>query len=398
MVTNLVNFPTEKTVKWIGFICNVNSKKELNIHLGIPYWIMRIITMEEILCKNNYKLFAYSPADVDLQTLTVKGYYFMNSKLTPIELPIPQINYDYYFGKSGNDPKNGPSLGKFVRICSSQLIQVYNQRDVTLLSKDKYQTHEFFLDINKDLVPSTIVVNRDNIKLQELLVNYHILFIKPRFGKMGNGIIVVKKIKEVFVTTFYKNMKIFTNAIANVEQLESYVLSMLGKEEYIIQQGIDGPRINGSAFDIRVSMLNDGSKWRTIHLVRVGAANSDISNLSQGGSVLETHEALFHIFSKNEIERIISEIKNYSIEIAECLNQKFEHELIEISLDYILDKQGRIYVAEINTKPGLSGIPEFYVDGFLNMTVKEQYIYENYSMPHGRYLAEFLLKKLKLDH
>lgn len=383
----------ENPTNWIGLICNTNTKQKVDFNKATPYWIMRVITMERTLKEHNFKVFCYSPCDVDLESLHAVGYYLMDDKFIQIKLSVPDVNYDYYFGRSPSESKSAPSLSQFVRTATKHFLQVYNLRGISKLAKDKYTSYMLIRELDETLVPNTIKLARNDPQIEEMLNSYPIVFLKPQYGSMGNGIVVLKKKGNKFHTAFYKNMKITKKSLLNISEASKYALSLTGKEDYIIQQGIEGHSFNNSAFDIRATMVNDNRQWHAIHLVRLGASGSNLSNLSQGGSVWETHEVLEQIYSKEKTKHIIENIEEKSVQVAKCLNQKYDHTIIEISCDFILDKEGNIYIAEINTKPGLSGIPEFYVDGYLNMTQKEQHLFDNYALPHGEILARFLLSK-----
>ena len=83
-----------------------------------------------------------------------------------------------------------------------------------------------------------------------------------------------------------------------------------------------------------------------------------------------------------------------AFKLATFFSEQTSNFLNEFAIDFMIDESENIFIAELNTKPGLSGSPDLF-GNFQHMTNYEKQIYEKYTLNHGKYLAQFLIKKYK---
>jgi hypothetical protein len=168
-----------------------------------------------------------------------------------------------------------------------------------------------------------------------------------------------------------------------------------GDLNYIVQEGIQSLRYEGSVFDVRVVMVNDSKRWHSILETRLAPLGSDLSNVFQGGTI-EVTEDLFHeILGKRSARETEAEIRNVAHGLAEHLETHFPGDLMEIGFDMLIDADRKLRIVEINAKPGVSGIGS--ENRIFDWKAEDADRYERGVIPHVGYLAEFLMAKLEAD-
>ncbi|MBW2965575.1 ATP-grasp domain-containing protein [Candidatus Woesearchaeota archaeon] len=212
-----------------------------------------------------------------------------------------EIIFDRSETNNKNDEKK-EDIGKKIRI--------FNNSGLNKLCWDKMQTYDYF----SKLVPRTFAVN--NIKeVKEVLpmIGSDTVVLKPRYGVMGKDIqfLKKKKIKEV-----KKNFVV-----------QEFIDSSKGIKEL----GIEG------VHDLRVVIVNDEIDHS---YVRIAEKGSLFANCAKGGK---------KVFLDKE------KIPNEVLEIVKEVDSKFErYEPRIYSIDFVYDKNGKIWVAELESIPGFA--------------------------------------------
>jgi len=203
-------------------------------------------------------------------------------------------------------------------------IKIINNPGFNKLCWDKVQTYDYF----SELVPRTFAVSNIN-EAKEILpmIGTETVVLKPRYGIMGKDIQFLKKnkIKEV-------------------------------KKDYIVQEFIDSSKgikeldIQG-VHDLRIVIING-----EIHhsYVRVAEPRSLFANCAKGGK---------KVFLKKE------QIPDKILDIVKEVDSRFQRYLPRIySIDFVYDKNGKIWIAELESIPGFAYYDnnEETRDSFLN--------------------------------
>lgn len=127
----------------------------------------------------------------------------------------------------------------------------------------------------------------------------------------------------------------------------------MGSRGYIVQQGIDLLKDEGSIFDVRVLVQKDYTgEWDVTGMAcRVGKNGSIISNLSSGGRGQKIEDVLKRNIPYQETrERIIEDIKFISIEATKTLERSIG-QCGEMGIDVGIDNNGKVWFIEANIRP-----------------------------------------------
>ncbi len=382
---------SEKDLSWIGMMCRIKSFPKLEEHTYT--WIFRILVLDLELIKHNYKMVCFAPENVNPKEKTVRGLILEGKAFREITLPLPKVNYDYYFGAANNAEKQDFTYEDFEPWALSHGYKVYPEKSLRRLASDKYSTAKILAKCDPSMVPYTELFTKGQVQVDLFLQNNPTAFIKPRYGSAGNGIFVIKKEKSQYSVDYYIDGEKITHTFESTLQF----LSTLRDEkynDYIIQEAIPILRYQERVFDIRVTMFKDGAIWHHLDQVRLGASGKDVSNGSQGGEDFTTEVILHKLFPHEKVMAIMEKIRISSEKIATFINHHIDDKVTELALDILVDGNENIKIAEINIKPGLSGGFAMY-DHFFDMSDEEKYLFENYAKKHGEYLAKSLLHRCR---
>lgn len=376
--------------KWIGMVYNEPRENTLENH--IYPWIARAFVIDQELEKHNYKLISFLPKNFNPTDKTVTGFMLDHGQFKQITVPIPKVIYNFHLGKT-----NRNIYQEFENLALEQGIDIYPTKSIRKLTSDKLRSAELIAELDKTIIPKTEIYEGMVSQLQSYLQLNTSVFIKPRFGNMGNGIYVLKQENNNFILDYYfkgkKKIKSFKNLAASL----SYINENINEEKYIIQESIDILRYQGLVFNIRTIVFQVHNKWQFLSELIVADEEKVVSNLYQGGRFYSTKKFLLQLFPSERVSIIMDKIKKISIDIANFINERYDNKINEMSFDMLMDKNERFYIAELNVKPGLAGEPMKYSNYFL-MTEEENYNYETLTIKHGEYLAKSLLDRCITPH
>ncbi|CAM3750049.1 YheC/YheD family protein [Alicyclobacillus pomorum] len=189
--------------------------------------------------------------------------------------------------------------------------------------------------------------------LQSMLRTYSTVYIKPDKGRRGNGVIRVKKLNDSESEISYRQ----TSQRCSTKKLIVELKKILHpKKEYIIQQGIDLATYHHRPFDVRVVLQKPLNRW---HLTWISAKvaprkTSVVTNVSKGAKdvkIIKTLQGLDQPLNVFEVQR---ELIDISYQMAQILGSHFPFNIV--GLDMGIDKHGKIWFIEANTKPDFKGL------------------------------------------
>ncbi|TYQ16884.1 UNVERIFIED_CONTAM: YheC/D-like protein [Acetivibrio alkalicellulosi] len=213
--------------------------------------------------------------------------------------------------------------------------------------KSKMEDIEVLLKypIIKEHIPETLWYSSSNLKY--MLTRYHTIYVKPDNGFQGNGIIKVRKLSTMRIGLFYEN---YSKCIHSADIL-SELKEIMDDRKYIIQQGIDLSTYNNCPFDARIVMQRPYYTWEITLLAGKVALNEDavVTNVSKGAQDYPLNDILQRLDQKHNPMIILRELINLTNQLAIILGYKFDLRII--GFDMAVDKQGKIWFIEANTRP-----------------------------------------------
>ncbi|MDN4594155.1 YheC/YheD family protein [Polycladomyces subterraneus] len=178
---------------------------------------------------------------------------------------------------------------------------------------------------------------------------YPTVFIKPNTGLRGSGIIRVQRLKsKMFEVRFDDKVKKVpqSDLITEVTQLIEPDM------QYFVQEGINLATVyNGRPFDIRIIMHKPENRWNLCGWVaKVAGPNQFVTNYAKGGKAFALEKVLKDAGFKN-IEKILQTLGKIAHRTSHVLDKSFS-DLRILGIDAALDKKGKVWFIEANTRPG----------------------------------------------
>ncbi|MNJ52912.1 Endospore coat-associated protein YheD [compost metagenome] len=171
--------------------------------------------------------------------------------------------------------------------------------------------------------------------------------IKPIRGGGGYGVIKVVYAGGRYGFTYMSHSRSFGSFGAMFRALNQSKV----RRKYIIQQGIHLARIGGRPIDYRVKVAKHNGKWGYRSMVgRLARPGLFVTNLSRGGTQLTASQGLGRSLGKGAIVKKRAEMRALTNKCIGIMESAFPG-VGELGFDYGLDKSGKIWIFEVNTRP-----------------------------------------------
>ncbi|RXT04567.1 YheC/YheD family protein [Ammoniphilus sp. CFH 90114] len=223
------------------------------------------------------------------------------------------------------------------------------RREVYIL--DKWEKQRVLLEEPKISHHSPQTCLFDWKKLKQYLNQYQVVYIKPVVGSGGRGIIRISTIGEeqyrLQAGTRQKHLRSW-------KQLKRKLKERLkDKGSYMIQQGVDLLTVEGHPVDFRILLLKPRSKWKYMGVMgKQAAPDKMVTNHVQGGKALTLRKSL----KKSSMDQRLNHkqmkkgMRRLARNVSQAVSRRYPH-VRELGLDVALDKEGKLWVIEANTKP-----------------------------------------------
>lgn len=194
-------------------------------------------------------------------------------------------------------------------------------------------------------VPRTVAYSGP--ALNSMLNRYGNVVIKPIVGGGGYGVIKVFRDGKGYGFTYMSKTRMFNDFGTMAKALGRVKV----RRRYLIQQGISLASIGGRPIDYRVKVVKNGARWEFRSMVgRLARPGLFVTNLCKGGTMLSCREGLRlslpHI--KTSVKK--REMRNLTITCIQVMERHFPG-VGELGFDYAVDRSGRIWILEVNTRP-----------------------------------------------
>lgn len=304
-------------------------------------------------------VFLFSPRDVQVKRRRIRGITLTDrGRWASRWFSWPDVVIDRYW----YTPK--PVFQEYVSFRKQPYFLYANNRFA-----NKWRVHEVLYS-NENMrkwLPETCTYTGEKGRLKEMLTRHRIIYLKPINGTGGRGILRIEKRGEHYHLLGRDKQRVKKAAVAKGSAgLISRVRQWVGQEKYLMQQGLELGLLPGRSVDIRLLMQKDEhAEWLVTGMgCRVGPKNSATANLHGGGKAVAADHFLTQCFSEEKAKQLIEECEQLAYETAAAIEAYFGS-MMELGLDIGIDVQGRVWLIEINPKPGRDifremGQPDLY--------------------------------------
>jgi glutathione synthase/RimK-type ligase-like ATP-grasp enzyme len=285
---------------------------------------------------------AFSPLDIDWSTGTVLGFtYRKGVGWRGRSYPVPRIVYDRLY----------PSRGMW-NLYWSQVRRMRRTYRVTFMGRGLHGKWQMYRIVRRyeDLrpyLPETRLCSSVGVVIR-MLEKYPVVYVKPIYGSGGKGILRISRSPQggyyVVGNTATRRFRTRTRSLLPI-------LAGINRR-YLVQQGLKLNYLNGSTFDIRCIVQRNGEgQWQVSgKAARIGRRGSITSNLHTGGGGRTVSSVLQEWFP-DRAEELEEEIDRVALRTAEVMN-RHAGPLCDLGLDLGVDVDGKVWLIEVNSKPG----------------------------------------------
>lgn len=189
----------------------------------------------------------------------------------------------------------------------------------------------------------------------DLLEKYGDIVVKPNDGRRGRGVYRVSRLNTSEYEIHHEDSK---KTVDGKKAAYKYAKREVGSDKYIVQRRISLATVKNRPMDVRiiVQRKSGSDKWRvTGKAVKVAGEGYIVTNIARsGGTILPVKKALRKSSLKNRSRSsLMARIKKVAIRSAKKLDKLYPHHRI-YGFDMGLDKNGRVWIIEVNRFPMMS--------------------------------------------
>lgn len=182
------------------------------------------------------------------------------------------------------------------------------------------------------------------------------LFLKPAAGMQGRGTAAVMPEREAGCFRISGRTTMHNTAFERrvpAASLAHAAAALTRGRPYLIQPLLKLRTPAGEPFDLRLFVQKDGGgRWRvTGAAVRIGRPGDAASNLHGGGTARPAGPFLEAMLGRTAAERTLRKAKRAALIAARQAERSFGR-LAEIGADFGIEPDGRLWLLELNAKPG----------------------------------------------
>ncbi|XID92042.1 YheC/YheD family protein [Paenibacillaceae bacterium WGS1546] len=195
-------------------------------------------------------------------------------------------------------------------------------------------------------IPETRRMSKES--LGRLLGRYGMVYVKPDRGSLGVGVMKIARSGRRWTVKAGFKRKGFSSYAA----MYGWLRSATKGRAYLAQRGIRMIGLRGRAADFRV-MIQKGRKtgWRvTGTAARVAHPGKAVTNGSQGGSIHNAGALLRRTFGKRKAGALQRKFRLLAHRTAGRFSKAYPR-MNELGLDIAVDRRGRAWILEVNTRP-----------------------------------------------
>lgn len=315
-----------------------------------PTTVLKSYAYAAVAKAEGAQFFYFTPKSVDFAKRSIRAKVYEDGQWHEKTMPFPDVIYN-----AGSPEKLSVSKEIIDRLKEEIPFTTHSIGNKWNVMKRLKEAKEF----EQYLIPSEIVKDVD---VFHKFINYYkkVVF-KPIDGRKGKGIYFITKAG----TKHFEVRKDSTNTTYSKPQLDALLKEQLVAGTFIMQPYIQSITKSGQVYDFRLHVQKNGEgKWVvTTVYPRIAPNGSIIPNINNGGFTNYLDPFLEQEF-KEEAYNIRRMLEHFSLALAHHLDaiqmEKFGEVIDEIGIDVGLDQQQKIWMYEVNWRPGCP--PAFYLE------------------------------------
>ncbi|TVX92318.1 YheC/YheD family protein [Paenibacillus agilis] len=311
--------------------------------------------------KHGILVIVFHAGGIDWESRTVKAYTYSKRAWKYQHFPLPKLIYNR-LSRSHHERADQQHI-------RNSLQRLYRD-DVEWLSRPlpgKWNLYRTLsrLDFLKTYLPKTYPYQGPRSLLRIIEQHDGSVFLKPSGGQHGRSVLHLEapayaasspwSPASITISGRTKHNEHIHTPFTTMMDALKWVHQFIDGRQYVIQPYLTLLSQQEEPYDVRVLMQKDGSgHWQiTGSAARVGSTGHLTSNLRGGGRAEPAESYLEQQFSRKQAENMLSSIADVSKQIPAAIESCYGR-LVELGLDFGIDQKGRIWLLEVNSRPGRS--------------------------------------------
>lgn len=299
--------------------------------------------------------FIFAPGDVDWNQNKVEAWFLRRTKSgghvwRKFVTALPDVIYDRIPSRSA-ERLEGVKEFKY-RLANYDNLPMFNQGFF-----NKWGVHRLLYpnpEVNEHIPETYPSPSLQTVR--NLLRKYRIVYLKPKNGSLGYGIVKIVHLPgSGYEVSYHNGSGNVKRRFAKLESLYYHIFRTRKASNYLAQQGINLAKYHNRPFDFRVHLhKNQQNEWVVSCMAaKVAGSGSVTTHVRTGGTVIPGEDLLAQLFGKQK-NLMKERISQASIRLATAIEQAKGAELGELGLDIGIDTHGHVWMFEANSKPGRS--------------------------------------------
>ncbi|MFE3577541.1 YheC/YheD family protein [Lysinibacillus sp. NPDC059133] len=315
-----------------------------------PRTVLKSYAFAAVAQAEGAQFFYFTPKSVDFDKRSIRGKVYENGDWHEKMMPFPDVIYN-----AGSPEKLSVSKDIIEKLKKEIPFTTHSIGNKWNVMKRLKEAKEF----DKYLIPSEVVENVD--LLHKFMAFYKKVVFKPIDGRKGKGIYFISKVGR----TNFEVKKDRETTFCTQSQLDELIRGQLSTGTFIVQPYIQSKTKSGQIYDFRLHVQKNGEGEWVITTVypRIAPNGSIIPNINNGGYTNYLDPFLEQEF-KEEAYDVRRMLEHFSLTLAQHLDEiqmaQFGEVIDEIGIDVGLDEQRKIWMYEVNWRPGCP--PAFYLE------------------------------------
>ncbi|MDP5274397.1 YheC/YheD family endospore coat-associated protein [Chengkuizengella axinellae] len=295
--------------------------------------------------------FAFGLSDINWTDETVTAYFIdSRNQWKKKVVPLPDVIYNQLKSRSSHKTKS-----------MQMLLDHFKKHNKSIFNwgffdkGEMYQLLDGTLEAQNHLPETHISTSSQEIK--KMLEKHQFIYLKPTRGSFGRGISrITYHPKNGYFIRFRKINKNHLLRFTNFSSLMKFINQRKTHKNYVIQQGIRLIEIDKHPIDFRLHLNKNGqNEWVVAGDAAKKAGRGNVTtHVEMGGQVMNSLDTLEQVFTSSQSQEIYENAKRTTIQLAEAIERKLPYLVGELGFDIGIDKQGKIWMIEVNSKPGRS--------------------------------------------
>jgi hypothetical protein len=331
-------------------------------------------------------VFIFAPSLIDWERGLVTGYAHNDpvQRWAKSEYPLPAVVYDRCFPHTRDDYE----AYRNVRV------KLALTPGIRMLGNALRNKWDIYRMMNRDPLlkrhlPATRLLHT-SAALERWLDDAGEAVLKPLDGSQGRGVLHVSKQQAPAMPNRYEiTGRDMDNApivrkFAGFEPLRGWLRAFAEGRRYLIQRKLALTSNSGEPFDVRALMQKDGGGvWRLTGIaVRCGMPGGLTANLHGGGRAAEPEPFLRERFGRERAGALIDRLSCLAQRIPQVL-ESYCGRLAELGIDFGIDDSGRIWIIEVNSKPGRAAFAQLGKPLVRKQSIEHPVQYAKYLVCHN---------------